>query len=437
MRRGFLLLTAAVLLACPAVVQAQFIYTITNNTVTILAYTGTGGAVTIPSTIANLPVTSIGYQAFYWENSWQYNYGDLDVTSVTIPSGVTNIGEEAFAVCEALLSVSIPNSVTSIGYGAFQNCNVLPSVTIPSGVTNIGDYAFYSCPDLTTVFCKGNAPTLGGPNVFSGEASADPTTVYYLQGTTNWGSTYGGCPAVMQAQWYVATNNGTITITDYNGIGGGVTIPSTLNGLPVTSIGEYAFAECETLTSVAIPNTVTNIGAYAFYFCYYLNSVTIPTNVTSIGDFAFYLCGSLATLTIPASVTAIGEYAFYECTSLSGLYFQGSSPSLGSTAFTYDNYLTIYYLPGTTNWGKTFGGCPTVLWNPQTAHDASFGVRTNGFGFNITATNNLTVVIASCTNLVKAAWTSVATLAITNGTSNFSDTNWKNNPACFYRLQMP
>ena len=71
-------------------------------------------------------------------------------------------------------------------------------------------------------------------------------------------------PAAVQAQFTYTTNNGTITITGYTGPGGAVTIPSTINGLPVTSIGDWAFGDCTSLTSVTIPNSVTSIGTDAF-----------------------------------------------------------------------------------------------------------------------------------------------------------------------------
>ena len=81
-------------------------------------------------------------------------------------------------------------------------------------------------------------------------------------------------PAAVQAQYNYTTNNGAITITGYTGPGGAVTIPGTINGLPVTSIGDHAFYYCTNLTNVTIPNSVTNIGDYAFYYCTSLTSVT-------------------------------------------------------------------------------------------------------------------------------------------------------------------
>src|ERR1035437_5169485 len=100
-------------------------------------------------------------------------------------------------------------------------------------------------------------------------------------------------PVVVQAQFTFTTNNGALTITRYTGCGDAVTLPSTTNGLPVTSIGDYAFILCNSLTTVTIPNSFTNIGNSAFYWCSSLASVTIGTNVTSVGNFAFYGCTSL------------------------------------------------------------------------------------------------------------------------------------------------
>jgi len=149
--------------------------------------------------------------------------GHTGLTSITIPMGVTSIGEGAFAMCSSLTSVTIPASVTSIGNannkidfltgfdGAFAVCSNLTSIIIPSNVTFIGPFTFYACTSLTSV-----------------------------------------------------------------------TIPSS-----VTSIGESVFRECTNLTSVTIQEGVTSIGAVAFSGCTSLTSVTIPSSVTSIGIWAF------------------------------------------------------------------------------------------------------------------------------------------------------
>ena len=115
---------------------------------------------------------------------------------------------------------------------------------------------------------------------------------------------------------YSVTEDGTVEITRYNGNNNNVVIPNKIEGKNVTSIGEYAFESCTSITSVTIPNKVTNIGDYAFENCTNLASITIPDSMTNIGQRAFLFCDKIKSITIPDNVTNIGEYAFYGCTSL-------------------------------------------------------------------------------------------------------------------------
>ena len=107
------------------------------------------------------------------------------------------------------------------------------------------------------------------------------------------------------------------------------TIPETVtyNGTTysVTSIGDYTFDNCFSLTSVTIPNSVTNIGMSAFYGCSALTSITIPNFVTSIGNNAFSGCSSFTSITIPNSVTSIGNYAFISCESLTSMMVESGN----------------------------------------------------------------------------------------------------------------
>ena len=147
-------------------------------------------------------------------------------------------------------------------------------------------------------------------------------------------------PAAVQAQFNYTTNNGTITITGYTGSGGAVTIPDTINGLPVTSIGGYydsyfehrgAFEDDQSVTSVAIPDSVTSIGETAFYYCTSLTSATIGNSVTSIGDGAFSHTG-LTNVAIGNSVTTIGYGAFGFCELIS-VIIPNSVRCIGIEAF--------------------------------------------------------------------------------------------------------
>ena len=194
------------LLDLPAALQAQFTYTINNGTITITGYTGPGGAVTIPSTIDGLPVTTIGDSAFAF----------CPLSSVTIPNSVISIGDWAFFDCRSLTSVMLGDHVTSIGVSAFDTCISLTSVTIPNSVTNIGDHAFTECSSLNAITVDTLNPAYSS---FNG-ALLDKNQTTLLQ-----------CPA--------------------NKVGS-YTIPSS-----VTTIGSWAFIYCSRLTRVIIPDSVT------------------------------------------------------------------------------------------------------------------------------------------------------------------------------------
>ena len=132
------------------------------------------------------------------------------------------------------------------------------------------------------------------------------------------------------------SDNGTeIAITSYNGSGGDLQIPSTINGKPVTSIAAYVFAQgyISNLTSISIPNSVTSIGVNAFYGCYRLTNLTIPDSVTSIGSGAFVHCSGLTSISLPNSALTIEASAFSGCYNLTTLNIPSGVISIGDGAF--------------------------------------------------------------------------------------------------------
>jgi hypothetical protein len=124
---------------------------------------------------------------------------------------------------------------------------------------------------------------------------------------------------------YTTNADNTITIKRYLGSGGAVVIPSTIDGLRVTSIGGAAFMNRTGLTSITIPNSITSIGDAAFDQCSSLSNITIPNSVTNIGHGAFVLCANLTNITIPASVTSIGGWTFDYCTNLTAITVDASN----------------------------------------------------------------------------------------------------------------
>ena len=211
-----------------------------------------------------------------------------------------------------------------------------------------------------------------------------------------------------------------------------VTIPGS-----VTHIGDGTFGSCTSLATVHIPDSVTSIGDSAFSYCSTLISVIIPDSVTSIGSYAFWDCSVLASVTIGNSVTNIGDSAFWDCSALTSVLFTGDAPAFGFEAFA-STPATIYYLPGSTGWSTTFGGRPTLLWNPTIQHDASFGFAPDGFCFNIYGTANIPVIVEACTNLSCCVWTPLLTNSLdSSGALYFTDSSSTGHPARFYRIVWP
>ena len=166
------------------------------------------------------------------------------------------------------------------------------------------------------------------------------------------------------------SDTGTLTISgtgdmyDYSSTNGSVffdnqNIKVVIIKKGVTSICEFAFGDCTSLTSVTIPDSVTSIGDYAFYDCTSLTSVAIPDSVTSIGECTFCGCESLTSVTIPDSVTSIGYFAFGDCTSLTSVTIPKGVTSMGDSAFGYCKSLTSVTIPdGITSIGDhAFYGC--------------------------------------------------------------------------------
>jgi hypothetical protein len=360
------LLPLVFLLTLPVALQAEdYIFTTNNGIITITGYTGTGGDVTVPDTITDLPVTRIGSRAFY---------SCTNLLSVTMLGGVTNIESEAFRSCTSLANVILPESVISIGSEAFRYCSGLTNFYFPKGVKSIGDNLFSFCTNLMTI-------------------SVD------------------------------ASNNSFCSVD-------GVLFNKKQTYLVQCPAGRAG--------SYTIPNTVLLVLSRSFWSCLSLTNITIPNGVTGIHQAVFRHCSGLTSLTIPSSVGIIGGLTFDSCSKLAGVYFQGHSPILGGSDLFGESIATVYYLPGTTNWGTTYSGRPAVLWNPEVqTGDPSFGVRTNQFGFRIIGTPNIPIVVEACTDFSGPVWVALQSCKLTNGSLYFSDPQWTNHPTRFFHLRWP
>ncbi len=267
-----------------------------------------------------------------------------NLTTYVIHEGTEFIAYGVFRNCANMTIIAIPDSVTSICSYAFYNCKNLTDITLGSGVTSIGGNAFSGCNALQTVhitdmdaWCKiafasndanpmyyADQLLLNGKPVKHVVIPDDVTeikyTFYRLSGlesvvipnsvTTIGHETFYGCNALE-----------TVHITDMDAW---CKIAfASLNANPMY-YADQLLLNGEPVKHVVIPESVTTIGSYAFYNCNSLTSVTIPDSVTEIGSDAFYNCNSLTSVTIPDSVTTIGSYAFYVCYNIKNINYRGT-----------------------------------------------------------------------------------------------------------------
>ena len=347
-------------------------------------------SITIPN-----GVTSIGEYAFQSCSS---------LTSITIPDSVTSIGAYAFSDCWDLTSITIPDSVTTIGESAFNACSSLTTISLScksslkrsdfgkqadlvsytshtlnkteakaATCTENGNKEYWTCEHCKKYFLSDDAnpetakaveqsecmiPAIQHKNAIIQNASEPTETAPGYSGDrycpdcdtiVEKGYTYWNEDNLTWKLYEDGTLNISGTGAMKNYIYGNNKSPARLNlsvtsiviEEGVTSVGDYAFENCDNLTSITIPGNVESIGESAFYSCDNLTDVTLQDGVKSIGDAAFIWCNNLTNIVLPNSITSIGDWAFKDCTSLTSIKIPSSVTSIDDPFYNCSSLKTI------------------------------------------------------------------------------------------------
>ena len=378
-----------VMLCVPVMAEDESVWTFDVNDYTLDGYTGTGTDVVVPDTIQGCPVEAIGTGAFG---------SCAGLTSLAFPETVTLLEGSVGSGCESLASISLPQSLLVMGDGCFASEPALEQVTIPSQVCYIGSNSFYFCSNLKSITFEGECPVIG-PWAFT---EISPDAVVYvpddqLEAYTN-ALQNAGCTAAVQPSGQNAKAAESVsdlenlefdaaagTITGYTGFSTRLDIPETIDGVPVTavgdnafqghrylcyltlpegltSIGNEAFMDATTLLHVEFPSTLKNIGDRAFCRSYRGKTMELPEGLESIGAEAFVYAAVEGALHLPEGLKTIGDSAFLQCW-IRELYVPSTVEKIGSRAFAdsgslsymaFDLYEMIDLAP------DAFSGCPAA-----------------------------------------------------------------------------
>ncbi len=295
---------------------------------TMQIFDGTSTTYYIPATLNSIVVASGDIDAGTF-------YGCSYLKSVSLPSGISNLGDYVFYGCSSLEEITIPSSVTSIGDYAFYGCIKIDSITFEgSALTTIGDSAFFNCSKLVSLTLPSSVKSLG------------EKAFYWCDQLTS---------------ITLSSNLKTIGDDAFNTCGKitSITLPST-----VESIGDYAFSNCERLASVTFAgSSVTNVGSYAFSSCKALQSIVIPNSVTSIGKSVFNGCSALESISLPfANQPSLG-YVFgegvYDNSSATGQTYLNGNNLQHRTYYMPNNLKSVDVTAGTIPYGA-FSNCALI-----------------------------------------------------------------------------
>ncbi len=253
-----------------------------------------------------LTISGIGAMGdFYLDED---EYGNIERTNIPW-----------YSYRETITVVSIESGATCIGMDAFSNCVNLTTINIPESISSFSIYAFYHCDRLTSINVNDENAYFSSVDgvLFNNEKTA---IILYPRGR--------------EGKYIIPDDVTTVESSAFNGCKG---LTEVTIGQGLACVGRSMFSGCSSLRRVRIPNNITNIEDYAFYSCANLASVSIPEGVISIGNQAFDFCRNLTNITIPYSLSSIGASAFSSRTGLMDIYYAGDEDQWSDIRISYGN----------------------------------------------------------------------------------------------------
>lgn len=243
--------------------------------------------VTVPAVLDGKKVVRIGKEAFHGIGN---GYCRERIRKITLPQGVTSIGDSAFRGCGKLEEIILPEGIVHIEHYAFESCSSLRKLTFPDSLTSIEKDIILKCSSLTEVTIP-----KGVASIAPGALSCDGLTAIHVAGEN---------PSYASQNGVLYNKAGNVLLCCPGGVGKDFTIPENTE-----EIGDYAFVGCTELTNITITGNVERIGEWAFSTLP-LAQVEIPGNVKTIGEYAFSFCYGLEKIILEEGIEAIGSSAF-------------------------------------------------------------------------------------------------------------------------------
>lgn len=277
----------------------------------------------------------------------EYAFRNSGLTGITFQRNLTIIGKYAFDGCKDLVSINFPANVTEIKEYTFNDCAKLKDIELPNGLIYIKDYAFNGCASLGKVTIPGGVQNIS-PGAFKNSGLTEVILKEGVMSLSN--NSFDGCLLLKKVTFPTTMK----TIGGFSNTG--IKEIAFAEGATPEAISDYAFLNCDSLSTITLPNSIKSLGTGAFYDCDTLKTVKLPTGITKIAKQAFYHCGFLQSITIPQSVTEIGAEAFAACSKLTTISLPSALTTIGIASF-HSTGLTSITLPEgmTTIEPGTFG----------------------------------------------------------------------------------